>query len=94
MLYLIVSIPDLWTLSYFAYLILGEAGIYISIYDATAIDKRSFGLEHFFFMKSMDLLYQECCNTDLVKIRAALVQRGVLKDCYVERFEPGNTFNP
>ena len=67
-------------------------GIYISIYDAKAIDSRSFGLEHYFFMKTMELLYQECYNTDLVKIRAALVQRGVLKDCYVERFEPGNVF--
>ena len=29
------------------YLILGEAGIYIYIYDATAIEKRSFGLKYF-----------------------------------------------
>lgn len=66
-----------------------EVGIYISIYDAIAIDSKSFGLEHFFFMKTTELMYNECRNTDLVKIRAALVQRGVLKDCYVERFEPG-----
>ena len=70
----------------------GEVGIYISIYDAIATDSKSFGLEHFFFMKTTELLYNECRNTDLVKIRAALVQRGVLKDCYVERFEPGRIY--
>lgn len=66
-----------------------EVGIYISIYEAHACDSKSYGLEHYFFMKTTELLYNECCNTELVKIRAALVQRGVLKDCYVERFEPG-----
>lgn len=66
-----------------------EVGVYISVYDAEPVDSKSYGLEHYFFMKTMELMYNECRSLDLVKIRAAFVQRGVLKDCYVERFEPG-----
>ncbi|XP_045181045.2 uncharacterized protein LOC123540253 isoform X1 [Mercenaria mercenaria] len=66
-----------------------EVGIYITIYDAIPVEQKSIGLEHFFRMKTTEILYDEFAKMDTVNIRAEFVDRNILTDMYIERFEPG-----
>ncbi|XP_052764617.1 uncharacterized protein LOC128206291 isoform X1 [Mya arenaria] len=66
-----------------------EVGIYISVYDAKATDTNEVGLEHYFLMHTMELLYEEFCKVGTVNIRARFEAKKVLNDMYIERFETG-----
>ena len=61
----------------------------MDVYEADPDEENSYGLEHFFLMRTNDLLYQEFNKMDLVNIRASFDLKGMLRDSYLERFEPG-----
>ena len=67
----------------------GEIGIYITVYDAVSSTDEKIGLEHFFLMRTTELLYEELKKLDVVDIRATLEHKRLFKDTYIERFEPG-----
>ena len=64
-------------------------GIYITVYDATPVEEKSHGLEHFFRMKTTEILYEDFTKMDLVDIRTEFEKRNTLTKMYIERFEPG-----
>ncbi|XP_060587348.1 uncharacterized protein LOC132742866 isoform X2 [Ruditapes philippinarum] len=66
-----------------------EVGIYITVYDAVPVEEKSHGLEHFFRMKTTEILYDEFAKMDLVDIRTEFEKRHSLPKMYIERFEPG-----
>lgn len=67
----------------------GEIGIYITVYDAVSNSNTKIGLEHFFLMRTTELLFEELKKLDVVDIRATLEHKRLFKDTYIERFEPG-----
>lgn len=72
------------------FLLTGEVGVYITVYDATATNPKAYGSEHFYFMELMEKLHEELSKGNFVKMRAALEQKGEFKGAYIERFEKGN----
>lgn len=66
-----------------------EVGIYITVYEATPVDEKSVGLEHFLRMKTTEILYEEFRKMSTVDIRTEFDRRNTLNGMYIERFEPG-----
>ncbi|XP_061168812.1 uncharacterized protein LOC133178058 isoform X1 [Saccostrea echinata] len=67
----------------------GEVGIYIAVYDATAMNPKAYGSEHFYFMELTERLFEQLNGGDFVKMRATLERKGEFKGAYIERFEKG-----
>lgn len=61
----------------------------MTVYEAIPREEKSVGLEHFFRMKTTEILYEQFTKRDIVKIRAAFEHSKQLTDTYIERFEQG-----